>query len=79
LRLAHLLVLWFIAAVCVPAETTAAQDWPAARPITLVVPFPPGPALDLVARLVAGHLGDMLGQTIVVENRTGAHGSDPSG
>jgi tripartite-type tricarboxylate transporter receptor subunit TctC len=62
-----------------PCRNDRRADWPAARPITLVVTFPPGPALDLVARLVAGHLGDMLGQTIVVENRTGANGSDPSG
>jgi tripartite-type tricarboxylate transporter receptor subunit TctC len=51
----------------------SAQTWPA-RPVTLVVPFPPGPALDLVARLVGVKLGEALGQNIVVENRTGANG-----
>jgi tripartite-type tricarboxylate transporter receptor subunit TctC len=51
----------------------AAQTWPA-RPITMVVPFPPGPALDLVARLIGVKLGEALGQNIVVENRTGANG-----
>jgi tripartite-type tricarboxylate transporter receptor subunit TctC len=51
----------------------AAQTWPA-RPVTLVVPFPPGPALDLVARLIGVKLGEALGQNIVVENRTGANG-----
>jgi len=39
------------------------------------VPFPPGPALDLVARLVAHKIEGPLGQTIVVENRTGANGT----
>ena len=61
------------------AAPASAQSWPAARPITLVVPFPPGPALDLVARLVGAKLGEALGQTIVVENRTGANGTIGSG
>ena len=57
------------------AQTSWAQTWPSAKPITFVVPFPPGPALDLVARSVAGKLGPALGQTIVVENRVGANGT----
>jgi tripartite-type tricarboxylate transporter receptor subunit TctC len=69
------LVLSVLAATCLHADIAAAQGWPAGRPITMVVPFPPGPALDLVARLVAGKLGEALGQTIVVENRTGANGT----
>jgi tripartite-type tricarboxylate transporter receptor subunit TctC len=52
-----------------------AQGWPTGKPITMVVPFPPGPALDLVARLVAGKLGPALGATVVVENRVGANGT----
>jgi tripartite-type tricarboxylate transporter receptor subunit TctC len=51
-----------------------AQGWPAARPITMVVPFPPGP-LDLIARQVGGKIGEALGQTVVIENRTGANGT----
>ena len=62
-------------ASCAGAGTAAAQGWPAAKPIIMVVPFPPGPALDLVARLVAGKLGAALGQIIVVENRSGANGT----
>lgn len=52
-----------------------AQAWPAAKPITMVVPFPPGPALDLVSRLVAGKISTGLRQTVVVENRVGANGT----
>src|SRR6202045_2116631 len=55
------------------AHPAQAQTWPA-RPITMVVPFPPGPGLDLMARLVGLKLADALGQTVVTENRTGANG-----
>ena len=68
----HWLVLYLLAAVAAVAPAMA-ETWPA-RPITMVVPFPPGPALDLVARLVGIKLGEALGQTVVVENRTGANG-----
>jgi tripartite-type tricarboxylate transporter receptor subunit TctC len=73
-KLFRFLVLFLLATACLHVDA-AAQGWPAGRPITMVVPFPPGPALDLVARLVAGKLGEALGQTIVVENRTGANGT----
>src|SRR6476661_3017282 len=70
------LVLCWLASVCVVGvDTAVAQTWPAAKPVTMVVPFPPGPALDLVARLVGGKISDALGQTIVVENRSGANGT----
>jgi tripartite-type tricarboxylate transporter receptor subunit TctC len=57
------------------APDAHAQGWPTAKPITMVVPFPPGPALDLVARMVGNKLGTALGQTVVVENRVGANGT----
>jgi tripartite-type tricarboxylate transporter receptor subunit TctC len=70
------LVLCWLASLCVVGvDTAVAQTWPAARPVTMVVPFPPGPALDLVARLVGGKISDALGQTVVVENRSGANGT----
>jgi len=70
------LVICWLASLCVVGvDTAVAQTWPAARPLTMVVPFPPGPALDLVARLVGGKISDALGQTVVVENRSGANGT----
>jgi len=50
-----------------------AQDWPA-RPITLVVPFAPGGGVDVSARIQAQRMGELLGQTLVVENVAAAAG-----
>ncbi|ANN78099.1 Bug family tripartite tricarboxylate transporter substrate binding protein [Bordetella flabilis] len=55
------------------SATAWAQSWPA-RPIKLVVPFPPGGASDAAGRIYAQYLTDKLGQTVVVENRAGAGG-----
>ncbi|QKV53023.1 tripartite tricarboxylate transporter substrate binding protein [Comamonas antarctica] len=51
-----------------------AQAWPA-KPITMVVPFPPGGPTDIVARLLAQNIAQQLGQSIVVDNRPGANGN----
>ena len=63
-------------ALCAAAAGTAAsaQGWPTAKPITMVVPVPPGPTVDMLARLVAAKLQDSLGQTVIVDNRGGANG-----
>lgn len=51
----------------------AAGDYPD-RPIRLIMPFSPGGPTDMVARVLAQHAGQRLGQTIIVENRAGANG-----
>ena len=58
------------------AATSAAmaQSYPT-RPITLVAPFPPGASVDGMARITRDSLSEILGQTIVIENRTGAGGT----
>ena len=55
-----ILGMLYIAAVGAPAS---AQSWPSAKPITIVVPVPPGPTVDMIARLVAAKLQESLGQT----------------
>ena len=52
---------------------TAAEAWPA-RPIRLIVPFPPGGSNDIVGRMVGQHLSERLGKPVVVDNRGGAGG-----
>jgi tripartite-type tricarboxylate transporter receptor subunit TctC len=55
-------------------SAASAQPYPA-RPIKLIVPFPPGGPVDVTARIIAQHLPRTLGQTVVVENRAGAAGA----
>jgi tripartite-type tricarboxylate transporter receptor subunit TctC len=55
------------------AGAAAAQDYPS-RPITMVIPFAAGGPTDVLGRIVAAKLGDILGQQIVVENLGGAGG-----
>ncbi len=60
------------AAVMLPAAR--GQSYPA-KPIRMIIPFPPGGATDILGRVLAQKLGDQLGQSVVVENRPGAGGA----
>lgn len=53
----------------------AAEDWPKAQPIRLIVPFAPGGATDTLGRLLGSELSNRLGQSVVVENKPGAGGN----
>ena len=57
-----------------PRIATAQEPWPS-RPITMVVPFPPGGQADLAARPIAQALEKLLGRPVVVDNRGGAGGA----
>jgi tripartite-type tricarboxylate transporter receptor subunit TctC len=67
-RLIAALALTFI------ATTALAQPYPS-RPITLIVPFPPGGSTDTVARIMAERMRPILGQPVIIENVGGAGGS----
>ena len=56
------------------AGAAFAQAWPA-KPITLIVPFPPGGPTDVASRIVAQKMSAALGQNIVIDNRSGASGT----
>ena len=70
LTIASLLAAWSVSAT----GPSLAQSYPD-RPIRAIVPFPAGGVADAVARIVGQRLGDRLGRSIVIENRTGASGT----
>ena len=62
----------FLAALALPA---AAQDAYPGRPVKILVPYGPGGATDIIARILAQRLTETLGQAFIVENRPGANGN----
>ena len=67
---------WAAGAAALPAlvRSAAGQSFPS-RPITIIVPTPPGGATDAVARVLAERMRQSLGQPVLVENVAGASGT----
>jgi tripartite-type tricarboxylate transporter receptor subunit TctC len=61
-------------ALSLAAVAASAQAWPA-RPVKVIIPFPPGGTLDTLGRALAQKLGEQMGQPFVVENRPGGNGT----
>jgi tripartite-type tricarboxylate transporter receptor subunit TctC len=65
---------FLFALAAVVSLNAAAQSWPS-KPVKIIVPYPPGGAVDVATRKVAQKLNEQLGQPFVVENKPGAAGS----
>jgi tripartite-type tricarboxylate transporter receptor subunit TctC len=61
-------------AILMTISASAYAEYPE-RPITAIVPFPPGGSTDTIARAMAAKIGEILGQPVIVENKPGATGS----
>ena len=72
-RVLAAIALSLLAIATAPAK--AQGDWPAGRPLTWVVPYPPGGTTDILGRAIALRLGASLGATLVVDNKAGATGT----
>jgi tripartite-type tricarboxylate transporter receptor subunit TctC len=68
------LLLSGLAGALLPGQAAAQSSYPD-RPVRLVVPFSPGGATDVADRAVADALSEILGQPVVVENRSGSGGN----
>src|SRR3954467_4137509 len=66
--------LLLLVVACLLAGNAAAQSYPA-KPVRLIIPFPPGGSNDVVGRVIAAQLSERLGQSVVVDNRGGGGGT----
>ena len=64
-----------LAANAQATSTGSGQAWPIAKPVTLLVPFPPGGSTDLIARSLSNKMQEKLGGTFIVQNTAGAGGT----
>ena len=64
---------WAAVLALAVATATANAQWSPRRPVRLIVPFPPGGAVDVIGRIVVSRLPERLGQQVVVDNRGGAN------
>lgn len=71
-RAAFVPIVLCLAALGAGAAPAGAQEAYPSRPITLVIPFPPGGSADTIGRLLGKRLADQLGQPVVIDNRAGA-------
>src|SRR5213079_1660424 len=78
MKYARAIALILAAAFALTAAAASAETYPS-RPITLIVPYPPGGATDAIARIIQDSMSQSLGQQLVIENIGGAGGMIAAG
>ena len=73
MKIKSVMIFVAAAAALVVSIGAQAQSWPL-KPVKLIIPFPPGNTMDIMARLISPRLSERLGQAVIVENRPGASG-----